>query len=458
MRNLVILLVLMMSVVMTSCQTDCEKADKLRLENKFDEAVELYQKEADKGNAYAMWRLSNAYGSGDGVEWDERKALDFLKQSAQFGCEEAKCDLACAYLYDWYNIGKDEERGKEILDSLVKSTNNSTVLSKYAGILFFGDNPYEEDPEKAMRVLKRIEDKNNPYYLFLMGWIYAKGTENIDIDAHKAIEYYIKSFENGVRYAAFYIAQMYFGYGGLKPDLTKQIEWLNRGIESNDTDCMVAMASICLSEDSAFQSFRNPERSVELLKKATRHGSGKAYNFMGQCYFEGKYLAKDDNKAFECWSKAVELKQFDAASNLAYAYIYGVGCDKDVQKGIELHKLATKYGSGFSATRLFYIYWMGQYGVEKDMVLAKKYLLEAARKKEPEGCFILGKQYYTGNELMVKNNDQAFVYMKEAVDMGHVDACKYLAYFYENGVGVDKNPQKAKEYNDKTIANSGNTK
>ena len=96
--------VLISALMLLSCQTDSEKADKLRLENKFDEAAELYQKAADEGDAYAMWRLSNAYANGDGVDWDEAKAFDLLKQAAKGGCEEAKCNLAFAYMFDWYGI------------------------------------------------------------------------------------------------------------------------------------------------------------------------------------------------------------------------------------------------------------------------------------------------------------------------------------------------------------------
>ena len=112
MKRLYVLVMFIATFALISCQTDSEKADKLRLENKFDEAAELYQKAADEGDAYAMWRLSNAYDNGNGVDLDEAKALELLKQSAQAGCEEAKCDLAFAYMFDWYNIGKDEEKGR----------------------------------------------------------------------------------------------------------------------------------------------------------------------------------------------------------------------------------------------------------------------------------------------------------------------------------------------------------
>ena len=68
-KHLDSLLVIAILFVLSSCQSDVEHADSLRLENKFDEAAQLYQKAADEGDAYAMWRLSNAYANGDGVDF-----------------------------------------------------------------------------------------------------------------------------------------------------------------------------------------------------------------------------------------------------------------------------------------------------------------------------------------------------------------------------------------------------
>ena len=444
---------LIATISLLSCQTDSEKADKLRLENKFDEAAELYQKAADEGDAYAMWRLANAYGNGDGVDWDEAKEIELLKQSAQAGCEEAKCDLAFAYMFDWSNIGKDEEKGKEMLEELIKQTNNSTVLSRYAELLFFGGGPYEEDQEKAMRFLKKVEDKDNPFYLDLMGAIYTSGADKIEVDAEKAIEYYTKAFENGRKYSAYRLQSIYAaGYGEVKADKTKRIEWLNRGIESNVTDCMVDMALLSITEDSAYKDMHNPQKAIDLLKRAAKHGSGNAYYTMGNLYYEGKYLPKDDKKAYENWEKAVELKYYETASNLAYAYIEGVGCEKDESKGIELYKLAADNSSGFAAYKLYYCYANGVWGVKKDIEVAKKYLFKAAEYGDAWGCYNLGRHYYLGTEYVTKDVGQAFVYIKKAADMGLVDACNSLSYLYENGIGVDKDPQKAKEYRDKTIA------
>lgn len=455
MRFLRLFIALWAIVMLISCKNDVEKADALRLENKFEEASVLYKKAADNGNAYAMWRLSKAYGNGDGVDFDESQASKLLQQAAQGGCDEAKCDLAFMYMFDWYGEGKDIEKGKKMLNDLVLTTDNSYVLSRYASLFFYGSEQYEEDREKALAILEKVKDKNNPYYCSLMGDIYFTGTEKISIDENKGIEFFVKSFNGGRPYAANYLQNIYaFGKGSIKKDITKQIEWLKKGIESNETDCMITMAQICLSEDSTYQDYKNPQRGLDLLKRAAKHGNGNAYFLLGNLYY-GNYdntcVQKDDKKAFEYWEKAVELREPEGGSNLAFAYMSGIGCEKNVEKAIDTYKQAVENGSGFSANKLYSIFRYGLSGVEKDEKLAKYYLFKAAELEDDWGCFNLGKQYYNGNDLVEQNYDQAFVYVKKAADMGLVEACNAIAYLYEKGIGCDKNPVKAKEYRDKTV-------
>ena len=67
-------------------------------------------------------------------------------------------------------------------------------------------------------------------------------------------------------------------------------------------------------------------------------------------------------------------------------------------------------------------------------------------------CTNIGRHYYFGSDLFQKDIAQSFIYYKKAADMGDIDACGVVAYFYDKGIGTSKDPQKAKEYRDKTKA------
>lgn len=456
MNKLYYILIICLILVLCSCKDDCAKADKLRLQNKFEEAFELYQKAAKQGNAYAKWRLSKAYNNGDGVELDDHHAVELLLEAADEGCEEAKCDLALAYIFDWFHdINKDDVKGKKLIDDLAQKTENAYVLSRYASLFFFGDKPFEEDKEKAMSILKKVKDKKDAFYLYMMGDVYLNGTDNIEINEKKAIEYYSDAFEKGIRASARKIFSLYYdGKGNVNIDRKKAIEWANRGIESNNTNCMGVMANLYLNlkEDTTLKDIQHPQKGLELLRKAAKHGNSDAYCLLGQLYFIGKLVDKDDKKAFEYLTKSAYFKSPHGTFLLGSYYINGIGCEKDISKGIEIWKKAVEFGHGGAANNL-YCYYCGQYGGPKVKDKAKAYLIKAAELGSDVGCFNIGKEYYYGNDLMSKNDDQAYIYIKKAADSGLVDACGWLSYFYDKGIGCKKDPQKAKEYGDKTFVN-----
>ena len=459
MKHLVYISFIGLIIGVSSCQSEIEQADSLRLQNKFDEAAKLYQKLSDEGNAYAMWRLSNAYSNGDGVDFDQEKALTLLKNAAGHGCEEAKGDLAEAYMLGQLGIVKDTAKGKNMLEKLVNKSNNSYIQSKYAGFLLFGpDDLFEKNPEKGLRILKEVKDKNDPYYLYIMGGVYMFGIENIDKDLKKSIEYYTKSFEKGKRYSSCIIADILFTKK-YKDVYNKEngIEWLKKGVESNSTDAMLMLSKIYLvSEDDVdydeFKSYINIGKGLSLLQKAANHGDGEACWRLGNEYFNGNNVDKDDNKYFEYSKKAFELGDARGANNLGAAYMDGVGCEKDINKAINVWEKAVDLGSGYAAKNLYYLFRFGKsneiaanYNREK----AKYYLLKGAKLNEPIAWIALSYQYYPGGDLFEQDSQQAYIYAKKAADAGNVDGCARVAYLLDNGIGCSRDPQKAQKYRDK---------
>ncbi len=451
------LLVIAILFILSSCQTDVEHADSLRLENKFDEAALLYQKAAEEGDAYAMWRLSNAYGNGDGVDFDQEKEYNYLKEAADKGCKEAESDLSWSYMFGWYG-STDSLKGKQMFDKLIAQENdNAYIQSRYAKLLLSGvEGLYEKNTEKALRILKRVKDKDDPYYLWVEGYIYVFGIDNIEPDYSKAITYFTKSFEKGGRYSSSFLARIYFTKDRKETfDIKKGIEWLKRGVESNSTDAMVVLSSIYLySKDNVdFKSYQNPSKGIELLQKATNHGSGDAYAKLGIEFFNGINVNKDDKKFFEYSQKAYELKNEDGANNLGACYQKGLGCERNIKKAIEIYQEAVKLGSGISAKNLFFIFRYGDnqndIPINFDREKAKHYLLEGARLNDPIALLQLSNQYYPGGDLFETNSEQAYIYAKKSADMGNVDGCAKVAYLLDNGIGCYKDLKEAQKYRDK---------
>lgn len=457
MKQTFAILSVLLIVMLTSCKNLAEKADDLRLEDRFKEAAALYKEAADKGDAYAKWRLSNAYLNGNGVEYDKSKAWELLNEAHRAGCPQASFDVANSYLSGSFGVDKDLEKGHAMIDSICTNTNDSYSLGWYANYLFFGNGGYQKDCEKAFQIIDKIKDKNEESYLTTMALVYWDGADSETNDKNKGFEYFKKSYNRGSARAAICLGLTYLnGFGEIKKDINKGIEWLEKGIRRNDEECMKVMWEICLSEDSCYRQWHNVNRGIELLEKAGKLGNGDAYTILGVMYQMGDKVYKNNEKAFEYYTKAYELGSGWGTNNLGALYIDGVGCDKDIKKALSLFKQASDLGEGRASKNLYDYYWFKDYKEphERDRELAKEYLIKAAKQGDMYANMIMGQHYlnYKGSDLFEKNDHEAFIYYKQAADMGHIDACRRVASMYENGVGCDKNPDKAKEYYNKTKA------
>ena len=440
---------MLLIAILTSC-SDTDKADKLRLELKYDEAAALYQKAADKGDAYAMWRLAKCYSSGNGMEFDQKKAYDWIVKSAKAGQEEAKVDLACTKIYGWYGQSKNVKEGINEMEDLYSSSNNAYTYLEYADLFWYGvQGEIERDRSKAVEIMNKLEDKNSPYYNWFMGKVYCAGTDDIDIDENKAIELWNKSLSEGY-YGSFQIARLYEDGGSqIEKNIDKAIEFYKKGVERNEASCMFNLAIHYLSTDSSLQKYHNPKAAFELLKKAVKHGHADAYDRLGCMYGFGEYVEKDDEQAVKYFKLADEYGSSNGALNLGVAYHAGRGVEKNLKKAEACYQKAADRGNAEAAMIIAECYADHTFGY--DLTKYKEYLNKAVQLGSPRATFEMARLYYFGDsELNIKQDRfQAFVYAKNAADAGWIDACDLVSYLYEHGIGCDKDIAKAKEYKNK---------
>ena len=443
--------VLLLGIIwfLISSQSYSEKADKLRLENKFDEATALYQKAADNNDAYGMWRLSKAYGNGDGIEFSQEKALEWLQKAADNGCEEAMSDLAYAHLYGWYNLPIDTLKGVNLIKQLLQTSSNAYVLSRCSMIYGDGCGKYfEKDYNEVYKVLQKVTDKEIPMYNYMMGLVYLNGSSSIDVDVEKAIEYFKKAYELGNSAAAYRIGALYYEGKLLPKDYKKAIEWFNKGVEKNGTWSMLSLYWIYDTDNPDTKDLHDDNKAYNLLKKAMSHGNGNAYDKLGYWYTLGKCVEKDDQKAFELYKKAAELDSSNGMLNVGVNYLAGRGTAPDTLAAEKMWIKAAERGDGEAANRLAACYSDGTFKGNTDKVVF--YLNKAAALDNAAACYNVGMNYIKGIDgYYPKDKFQAFIYMKKAADLGHVDACAVLGYMYEKGFGCEKNIELAKEYKTK---------
>ena len=95
----VVVIVVLCFVFLPTEGMQLSKANKLCLENKYEEAFYIYKELAEKGNAEATYRLGEAYGSGRGMEQSDSLAWEYYKRASELGSELTQAEVAWTYFY-----------------------------------------------------------------------------------------------------------------------------------------------------------------------------------------------------------------------------------------------------------------------------------------------------------------------------------------------------------------------
>ena len=421
------------------------KANKLCLENKYEEAFKIYKELAEKGNAEATYHLAEAYGFGKGVEQSDSLAWKYYKQASELGSEYAQAEVACTYFYGWLNQKKDQKKGYSMLKKLYEKTNCDYVKARYAGLYWDKDDYIKEDKAKFDSIMLTLTESKDPFTLKNVGGVYKSG-ENMDGD--KAISYFTKAYELGSAGSAYQLAAGYlFGWYNKKADKKKAVEWFKKGVERLSTDCMIEYGDLCMDDSKDNKQYYNPSLGIAMFQKAAKLNSGQAFDKLGCMYTFGTGVDVNNELATQYFKKAMERKDANGTFNYAIALINGRGCKEDTNKGLKMMYLAEERGSAVAAMNLFWSLFNGGTVNSKEL---KSHLEKAAKEDFGDAFFVMAQLCQNGQLGYTQDAQQAFVYMKKAADAGVSKACEMLANYYRNGYGRSVDVAKANEYQKKS--------
>lgn len=174
---------------------------------------------------------------------------------------------------------------------------------------------------------------------------------------------------------------------------------------------IVAIATICCVGTSA--------QDIAQLQKSAENGDAEAMTELGICYFQGKGVKEDNDKAFMWLSKAVDAGNAKAHCWLGACYQYGYGTDKNLEKAIELYTKGADLGDSDS---------MNYVGI----------CLEK------------------GNGVLM-NLERAVYWYTKAAELGNIYAMTNLARCYDNGNGVTTDKNEAYKWYAKAVNNGNNS-
>ena len=119
----------------------------------YQEAFQKYSIAQQKGNFYANSLLADLYNKGNGVNKNQKKALELLE-------DVSSADGIAAYKLSFYYLNKKDY--EEALELLEFAANNNVKKAQYELSKIYRDGIITKDnPEKAKLWYERFEDKSN---------------------------------------------------------------------------------------------------------------------------------------------------------------------------------------------------------------------------------------------------------------------------------------------------------
>ncbi len=213
-------------------------------------------------------------------------------------------------------------------------------------------------------------------------------------------------------------------------------------VKNNIDDAMVSLGKYYI--DNTDEDGKLIARGIKLYKKAEKLGNiDSSYN-LGWVY---EYLLFDGQKAANYYKKATRAGRYDAYWNIASLYYDGQLLPKNKKLALHYYQEGAKHGDESSYSSLGIMYYNGE-RTPKNKELAFECFKKAA-KKGNEVAYVNLARFYLKGEVVKRNPNRAYeLYLKVADTMK--EACFNLALMSIDGIGCEKDIDKAISYYEKT--------
>lgn len=323
--------------------------------------VAWYKKSAEQGYADAQYELGGLYKLGNGVEKDEKKALDLLVKAAKQGQESALFDVGSWYI-DADQVYKEKHPVPDFLTALkcfIKMNEyrrSETVIEALNNYLELPINDKREDSNKIFEFIKDLADEGHSYAKRLLGDCYFYGF-GVEQDYLKAISLYNEASKDFNMQAINGIAYCYFYGLGVKQDYEKAAELLNSvAIYFNCPAKIICNYAYCCYMGKGTP--RNYNNSGEFFRSALRVRPSKVdpivLYFCGLSSYYGYGFNIDFEAAFKYFERASKSGLYDAKLALIACYKKGIGVEKNLEKAQELEANLDKNGKRLSETKMYF--------------------------------------------------------------------------------------------------------
>lgn len=334
-----------------------------------------YFKSANAGNAIGMCYLGRLYESGNEVlPKDLSKAAELYLKSEALGCAWGQ---ACAGYFYWkgFVLEKNEQKARELYE---KSASKGSGDGYYGlGCLFVEGT--EKDYEKGIKMLEKAVELGSLQAMYKLAFCYKTGIA-VEKDLDKAIYWFKRGHEDGDNESSYVLGTIYISQ--MKDDLAMTVFERPLAHEHNNTVNVMGLLyewGVIVEKDE--------QKAFDLFTKASKGYSAPAFYNMGRFYHFGKIVKQDIPLAISFYEKTLEM---DPENHYATCML-GVCQEfekKDISKAVEIYEKASKFDFPLGKICLALCYEYGT-GVPKDVENAKELMDQSTECTTNRICALL---------------------------------------------------------------------
>ena len=437
-------------------------------EKKYEEAVKYIEKSMNEGNCDAICEYATMLLEGTGLPCDGKEALDYYEKAADKGCVKAlyrlgkiiKVDLnhkegvkylklaaekgnSNAQFYFAWLIEEDEidlEYDYQSIENFKKSAYQGNSLAM--NFLFsnlYGEEEYY-DQKELLYFLKVLCDKGDIELMYHYGFIIIEGSD-IQAKEKEGARYARIAAENGVVEAMSYYGKLLLNGIGVGADEEQALKYFLKGIDKDDSESMLSYAKM-LKNGNALPI--NIDEALKYIKMAIEKGNSSAMHYYAEMLSEGDGIPVNKEEAIKYYKMAIEKGNVKSMNSYALMLSEGDGIPVNKEKAIKYYRMAIKNGcddAKYNYATMLLNDESTPSNEEEAIEYYKRGFLE--RNKDFEYIFI---HTISVNEETPPNKEEAIEYLKKLIDDGDKDAMYFYAVLLSKGDKIEKNDEEAIKY------------
>ena len=422
-----------------ACKIIYNKQSKLE---DFQKAEQLLLNESRSGNVLAIQDLGKLYSTDKLGEKDEKKSFSFYEEAFQ-GFMEIEPDSDFMFPYEPKFDGQ-----------IMKPVNMRSYVWYRIGKMHCYGLGTEQDYEKAFQWFLKSSQEGHKFAQYSLANLYYYGN-SVEKDLSQAFLWYQKSASQGQPYASYAVAQMY-SKGEYVAENNETAQRYYKAalsgfleLESKDQADDNLFYKIGVMYKNGLGTEADISKAIDYFKRSAEMNNKNGLYEYGKTLIQGKYIEADLNKGLECIEKAMKLKNSNAKRFFALEYISGEYFSQDIEKGLFMLTECADKGDSFACFQLGQFYLKGEI-VTQDLERAEKYLLLAEDNEFTQYAF--GKLYLQEEKYDIQ---RAVDYFKRSSDKNMWSSYQLGVLYLFGAEGLEKDKEQAAQWFTKSV-NDGN--